>query len=113
VCACWIRVEAVLSLVSHSTGPQRHRAALQKANRAILAQPLIKIGEMDRTAEVSIPSIDVGYVVPRFRFAVIRQDPISWWRSVVRLIEPSTSRGFRCLQLRHDGLQDGAGGARG
>ncbi len=77
------RVETLLSLISRSDGPARDQDALAKANRAILEQPLIRLGEMDGVAGVRIPSIDDGYVVPQFRFAVVDADsrPSSeeWW----------------------------------
>ncbi|MEV4349832.1 hypothetical protein AB0J83_35690 [Actinoplanes sp. NPDC049596] len=77
------RVETVLSLLSRPREPQADRVALEKANRAILTQPLIRIGEMEGTTAVSIPSIEDGYIVPRFRFAVIdgKSQPSSedWW----------------------------------
>nr|WP_199514123.1 hypothetical protein [Nucisporomicrobium flavum] len=77
------RVETVLSLLSGPRQPQADRIALEKANRAILTQPLIRIGEMEGTTTVSIPSIEEGYIAPRFRFAVIdgQSQPSNedWW----------------------------------
>ncbi len=79
------RVETVLSLVSHSTGAERDHAALTKAHRGILDQPLIRVGEMDGLTGVSIPSVEEGYVVPHFRFATVDRDsrPSSeeWWET--------------------------------
>ncbi|WP_203786229.1 NACHT domain-containing protein [Paractinoplanes rishiriensis] len=78
------RIETVLSLVSRPYRPHHDLDALRKANRAILSQPLIKIGEMEGAATVSIPSIADGYITPRFRFAVVdnRSQPSSeeWWQ---------------------------------
>ncbi|MEV6306922.1 AAA family ATPase [Actinoplanes sp. NPDC051861] len=79
------RVETVLSLISGGDRAGRDQSALAKVNRTILDQPLIRGGEMDGVAGVRVPTVAEGYVVPRFRFAIVdagsRPSSEEWWES--------------------------------
>ncbi|CAM3665839.1 NACHT domain-containing NTPase [Kibdelosporangium persicum] len=74
-------LERMLAEVVAGRSPERRRAALSRAYRSLLKEPVLPSDDIP--AELSLPAVERAYVNPRFRVRVVDRDSNpsreSWW----------------------------------
>lgn len=64
-------------------GPRSHTGMLGLVNRSVLTSSLVPEGPLAQSIEVSFPTVEEGYVTPRFRYAEFDRDARpaqeGWW----------------------------------
>jgi hypothetical protein len=78
------RLEELVAALANDRGrPDEARAAVAALNRAVLSAPMADLGETDEPVAVRFPTVERGYVEPRFRWAVMdrhsRPSHEDWW----------------------------------
>jgi len=78
------RLEELVAALATVRGPKdAARQAIAALNRAVLGAPMADLGESDEPVAVRFPTVERGYVEPRFRWAVLdrhsRPAQEDWW----------------------------------